>query len=154
MKDILKTINEPNDSSTNLQQLKDIMNEFVVERKWSKYHQPKELAQAICIEAAELLELFLWSNPDIKAIKEDVELMSALKEEIADVFAYMLSMINSLNIDLTSVFLSKMEKNRKKYPKEFYRKKEEENEKKLKDLTDPDKNKANYSNLKPPYRKY
>jgi len=109
------------DFNTEIIKLRNIMQEFVEERNWQKYHQPKELTQALIIEASELLELFLWNNPTIETIKNDEKLMNCIKSEIADVFAYLISLVNSLDIDLTSAFLNKMVKNREKYPKEIFK---------------------------------
>lgn len=92
------------------------MAEFVNERNWESYHHPKELAIALSIESSELLELFLFKESPTKEILENDDLMFLLGEEIADIFAYLLSLLNSLKLDLTTIFLQKMEKNRKKYP--------------------------------------
>lgn len=105
-----------NDEGTKIAHLKQIMKNFVDEREWNRFHQPKELAIAISVEAAELLEIFLFQkkNPN----KEDVDnqTFNSMKDEIADIFAYLLSIVNALEIDLTSVFLDKMKKNEFKYP--------------------------------------
>ena len=92
------------------------MTKFVQEREWEKYHQPKELAIAMSIEVNELLELFLFRNYPSKVLSEDQALRGRLSEEIADVFAYLISIVNTLNLDLTTIFLNKMKKNRIKYP--------------------------------------
>ncbi len=108
------------DITTTLSELKQVMTKFVKERDWTGYHNPKELAIAISVEANELLELFLFENQSMEKIRSNSKLIQSITEEIADVFAYLISMINSLNLDLTTIFLSKMEKNRRKYPlKEF-----------------------------------
>jgi NTP pyrophosphatase (non-canonical NTP hydrolase) len=104
------------DDSSSISKLKTIMAEFVNERNWGSYHHPKELAIALSIESSELLELFLFKERTLKEIHENEDLMGSLGEEIADIFAYLLSLLNSLKLDLTTIFLQKMEKNRKKYP--------------------------------------
>ena len=97
------------------------MQNFVDERDWNKFHTPKELAIAISIEASELLEIFLFQNPNPNIEEIDNQTICSMKDEIADeiadIFAYLLSMVNALKIDLTSVFLKKMKKNERKYPK-------------------------------------
>ena len=105
-----------NDTSTSLLDVKQIMTKFVEERDWMKYHHPKELAIALSIEANELLEFFLFRELKIDEISQNEQLMQSISEEIADIFAYLLSMVNTLNLDLTSIFLMKMKKNREKYP--------------------------------------
>ena len=67
------------------------------------------------IELAELSELFLFKELDIKAIKKDDHLFERIQEELADVFIYLISFANALDIDLSSAFTGKMVKNRKKY---------------------------------------
>jgi NTP pyrophosphatase (non-canonical NTP hydrolase) len=106
-----------NDEETNIAHLREIMQNFVDERKWNKYHKhPKELAIAISVEAAELLEIFLFQNTNPNKEEIDNQTYNSMKDEIADIFAYLLSIVNALDIDLTSVFLDKMKKNELKYP--------------------------------------
>lgn len=110
-----------NDSNQTLSFLKKEVEKFVKERKWNKYHTPKELAQAISIESAELLELFLFQNPSIDKILNDSNFFSRISEEFADIFIYLLSFANSINLDISYAFQNKMKKNRKKYPlNEFF----------------------------------
>jgi NTP pyrophosphatase (non-canonical NTP hydrolase) len=105
-----------NDSSSSISELKQIMDEFVKERDWTSYHHPKELAIALSVECNELLELFLFENRSSDEILKNSELLQSISEEVADVFAYLLSMVNRLDLDLTSIFLKKMKKNKQKYP--------------------------------------
>ena len=104
-----------NDADTKVVELKEIMQKFVDDRNWSKYHHPKDLAMAISIEANELLELFLWKNISLQKILSNQKLLDEIKFEIADIFAYILSIVNILNLDLTSIFVEKMKINEKKY---------------------------------------
>ena len=97
--------------------LKEVVHDFVHERDWEKYHNAKDLAESICIEAAELLQLFQWTSSEKTVSNKIVR----IKEELADVVMYCLSMANALKIDLTSSIISKLESNKKKYPKELYR---------------------------------
>ncbi|MGQ4872823.1 MAG: nucleotide pyrophosphohydrolase [Promethearchaeia archaeon] len=105
-----------NDDKTTISDLREEIRKFVEERKWVKYHSPKNLAQAIQIEAAELSELFLFKEFSIDEIKSNSELLDSIKDEIADVFIYLLSFVNSLDLDLTRAFFAKMKKNKEKYP--------------------------------------
>ena len=94
---------------------------FVKERKWEKYHNPKDLAEGICIEASELLEIFLWRDPkEASELIDDPIKFKEVEEEVADVMIYCLSLANSIQIDLTKAILHKLELNKKKYPAEEY----------------------------------
>jgi NTP pyrophosphatase (non-canonical NTP hydrolase) len=80
-------------------------------RDWEQFHNPKDLALAISVEAGELLELFLWKNAE-EANKEKI------KEELADVFAFAFLLANKLNFDVKEIVLEKIRKNGEKYPVE------------------------------------
>lgn len=82
---------------------------FRDERDWEQFHNPKDLALAISVEAAELLELFLWKNHEA-ADPEKV------KEEIADVLAFTFLLADKYGFDVGEILLEKIEKNRLKYP--------------------------------------
>lgn len=107
------------DTTTTLANVKAVMEAFVAERDWGKFHQPKNLAASVAIEAAELMELFQWDDvEDPTAIRADPAKMQRIREELSDVFAYTLAMANRLEIDLASAFTMKMAMNREKYPAE------------------------------------
>lgn len=91
------------------QELIQALLKFRNERDWEQFHNPKDLAVALNVEAAELLELFLWKNHD-EANKEKV------KEELADIFAYGLLLAEKYNLDVKSIVLEKIRKNAEKYP--------------------------------------
>ena len=82
---------------------------FRNERDWEQFHNPKDLALAINVEAGELLELFLWKNSE-EAKKEQV------KEELADVFAYAFMLAEKYNFDVKEIVLEKIKRNGEKYP--------------------------------------
>lgn len=110
-----------NDQSVTISELREIVRRFAEERGWEIYHQPKNLAASISIEAAELLEIFQWLTPEESAnIADDPEKKRAAGEEIADVLSYLLALCNRLEIDLTDVFLKKTAKNAIKYPPEAF----------------------------------
>ncbi len=88
--------------------------DFRDERNWAQFHNPKDLALALSIEAAELNELFLWKN--YKEIK-DVE-RQKIREELADVFAYAFMLAEKYKMDVSEIVLEKMKKNGQKYPVE------------------------------------
>lgn len=85
--------------------------EFRDARDWSQFHNSKDLAVALSIEASELLELFLW-----KGNEECNE--ERLKEELADVMLYSLLLAEKNNIDVIEIMDAKIKKNNEKYPVE------------------------------------
>jgi dCTP diphosphatase len=110
------------DDQTTLQELKDMVNRFVSERDWFKYHDPKNLSMSIAIEAAELLEHFQWVRTDeLDAVTADPKTRQQIEEELSDIFAFLLSFANRLNIDMSEALTKKMAKNVIKYPAETYR---------------------------------
>jgi len=110
------------DSTTTVAALRDVIERFVAERAWEPFHTPKNLSMAISIEAAELMEHFQWldgqASHDIRERPADYQ---AVREEIADILAFVLSFANALDIDLADALREKMEKNRAKYPAEEFR---------------------------------
>lgn len=108
------------DDKTTIQELKDKFNKFKLERNWGKFHDAKNLAEAISIEAAELQELFLWQDVSEinKKIENDLDFRERVGEELADVIAFCINFANATNIDISRIVLDKLEKNYKKYPVE------------------------------------
>ncbi|WP_323787665.1 nucleotide pyrophosphohydrolase [Psychroserpens sp.] len=89
-------------------ELTDLLIKFRDERDWQQFHNSKDLALAISIEASELNELFLWkSNEDV-----DVE---KLKEELADIFSFAFLLAEKHNLDISSIVKSKIKHNAEKY---------------------------------------
>ena len=84
---------------------------FRNERDWDQFHNPKDLALAISIESAELLELFLWKNAE-DANKEKV------KEELADIFSFAFLLAEKYGFDVKEIVLDKIKTNGEKYPVE------------------------------------
>ncbi len=82
---------------------------FRNERDWEQFHNPKDLSVALSIEAGELLEQFLWKQPE-DAKREKV------KEELADVFAYAFLLADKYDFDVRKIVLEKIRKNSEKYP--------------------------------------
>ena len=110
------------DSKTNISKLRQLAQEFVDERDWNKYHNPKDLAISIAIEAAELMELFQWiEQREVKKMAEDDHNLLRIKEELADVMILCLNMVNTLDIDLSQAIAEKIDKNKAKYPVELVR---------------------------------
>jgi NTP pyrophosphatase (non-canonical NTP hydrolase) len=90
-------------------ELQKALIDFRDERDWEQFHNPKDLALALSIEAAELNELFLWKRP------EDAN-QDKIKEELADVLAYALLLANTYDLDISQIVLDKIKKNAEKYP--------------------------------------
>jgi NTP pyrophosphatase (non-canonical NTP hydrolase) len=96
--------------------------EFVDARDWRQFHNPKNLAMSIAIEAAELMEHFQWLDPDgARQVAESRDDMQKIREELADVLCYVLSLANVLEIDLSSALREKLAQNERKYPAERFR---------------------------------
>lgn len=85
---------------------------FRDERDWEQFHDPKNLALAISIEAAELNELFLWKTAE-NAVKSD---KNKISEELADVFAFAFLLADRMDLDVKEIVLDKIRSNGKKYP--------------------------------------
>jgi NTP pyrophosphatase (non-canonical NTP hydrolase) len=92
--------------------------QFRRERDWEQFHNPKDIAISLSIEAAELLEWFQWRSQDeIKQMLES-DKREQLEDEIADVAVYLSYLCHDLDIDLNHVVKAKMAKNAAKYPKD------------------------------------
>ena len=111
-----------NDNKTVINDLKKTVKNFVDEREWRQFHNPKNLSMSIAIESAELMELFQWLSK-----KESIEAMSSGKlrknaiDEIADIFIYLIAFCNENNIDIKQAISHKMKKNKKKYPADVFK---------------------------------
>lgn len=87
---------------------------FRNERNWSQFHNPKDLAISVSLEAAELLECFQWSGSDTEVTSK----LEAMKEELSDIFIYSILLADRLKINLDEVIQAKIAKNAEKYPVE------------------------------------
>ena len=94
-----------------IQTLTALVKDFVDERDWDQFHNPKDLALALSIEAAELNEVFLWKAP------EDAD-REKIAEELADVFTYALMMAEKCGLDVAEIVRRKLAVNALKYPVE------------------------------------
>jgi len=108
------------DNNTSVSFFKNEVQKFVRDRNWTKFHTPKNLIQALSIEVSELSEIFLFKDISLDTINNDKELLENISDEISDVFIYLVSLVNSMNLDLTSAFIKKMEKNKDKYSVEEF----------------------------------
>lgn len=103
-----------NDVLTSLQQAALA---FRDQRDWQQFHAPKNLAQGLAIEAAELMEVFLWKTTEASRQLNDVEL-ERVKEEVGDITLFLLTFCHELNIDLADATFEKLALNEEKYPVE------------------------------------
>ncbi len=98
-----------------LTRLRDRLRAFAAARDWEQFHAPKNLAIALSVEAAELLEHFQWvSEEGSRAMPADK--LAAIDEEVADVFLYLIRLADVLQIDLVRAAERKIERNAQKYP--------------------------------------
>jgi NTP pyrophosphatase (non-canonical NTP hydrolase) len=95
--------------------MKELIQEIIKfrdERNWRQYHNPKDLAISLTLEAAELLENFQWSSTE----EAEVANREAIAEELADVLMYAILLSDVMDFDLKTIIMKKLEKNRMKYP--------------------------------------
>jgi dCTP diphosphatase len=103
-----------------LQDLKTRIRQFADERDWDQFHSPKNLAMALIVEAAELVEHFQWlTEEQSKSLTEDK--IDEIKIELADILIYLVRIADKLDIDLEQAALKKLQSNAEKYPVEQVR---------------------------------
>lgn len=96
---------------TDIEELQQKIVQFTEERDWDQFHNPKDLAIALSVEASELLEAFIWKKPEDAKIEK-------VKEELADVFNYAILIASKYNLDIKQIVLDKLARNAEKYPVE------------------------------------
>ena len=94
---------------TDIEQILEELRKFNQERDWDQFHNGKDLAIGLSVEASELLEAFLWKTPE--AVNPD-----KVREELADVLNYAFQMADKYNLDIKEILLEKIRKNAAKYP--------------------------------------
>ena len=90
----------------------EIVTKFRDDRDWAQFHNPKDLAISLSLEAAELLEIFQWSGDDL-VCKEKLD---KIKEELADVLCYSILMADRCGLDMNAIITEKVARNSEKYP--------------------------------------
>ena len=111
-----------NDRSTTITELKKIVEDFVNERDWSQFHNPKNLSMALAIEACELMDIFKWNTTqECEIMMSEKNTRQDATDELADIMIYALAFSNRNNINISSAIEKKMIKNRKKYPTEKFK---------------------------------
>ena len=96
---------------SDIQELTREILDFIHEREWDQFHNPKDLAMALSIEASELLEVYLWKNPEEGKVQR-------AKEELADILIYAVLFAEQYGFDLRQIVTEKLAENAKKYPVE------------------------------------
>jgi len=98
-----------------LNSLRDELREFATARNWASFPTPKNLAMALIVEAAELVEQFQWLTPE-ESVKLSPEKHEAVRQECADILIYLTRFADMLDIDLLDAAADKLVINAKKYP--------------------------------------
>lgn len=100
-----------------LTQLRDALRKFAADRDWDQFHSPKNLASALSVEAAELLERFQWLTED-QSRRLPPEELAKVREEMADVLNYLVRLADKLDVNLLEAARDKIALNEQKYPVE------------------------------------
>ncbi len=109
------------DSKTTIDDLKQLVENFIHERDWEQFHSPKNLSMALAIEAAELMDIFKWqSSEEAWKSVDKPDVRQEVEDELADIVVYGLAFANRHSIDLSTAIRRKMEKNGRKYPSDEY----------------------------------
>jgi dCTP diphosphatase len=110
------------DDHTTIAALRAEVASFVRERDWEQFHDPKNLSMAIATEAAELMEHFRWVKNDASHdLVRQPEALAGIREELADILAFILAFANAAGIDVSTALRDKMAKNTRKYPPEEFK---------------------------------
>lgn len=105
----------PSTGSDPILRLREQLRQFAAERDWDRFHSPKNLAAALSVEAAELLEPFQWlSEEQSRSLPPDS--LERVTHELADVFLYLIRLADRLDVDLVAAAARKIELNARKYP--------------------------------------
>lgn len=94
---------------SDINEIVEKLRQFNQERDWDQFHNGKDLAIAISLEASELLECFLWKSPEDAKIEK-------IKEELADILNYAFQLADKYDFDIKQIMLDKLEINAQKYP--------------------------------------
>jgi NTP pyrophosphatase (non-canonical NTP hydrolase) len=102
-------------SIADLHTLKLALRDFAAARDWKPFHTPKNLAMAMIVEAAELVEHFQWATPE-ESLSPSPEKLAEIRDEVADTLIYLVELADALDIDLIAAARDKIVKNAIKYP--------------------------------------
>jgi len=105
---------------SDLNEIRDLLRQFVAEREWDQFHSPKNLAMALSVEAAELLEHFQWLTPE-QSSNLPPEKVKQVAQEMSDVLVYLIRLSDKLDINLITEAKEKLILNAEKYPADLVR---------------------------------
>ena len=100
----------------NIKSIQKQLSDFADERDWDQFHNPKNLAMALSVEASELVEIFQWLTPEQAEAIMDSRESEHVKEEMADIMIYLIRITDKLDVDLEKAITNKIIKNGKKHP--------------------------------------
>src|SRR5712692_2529005 len=104
------------EETTTIAELKEALRRFAAEREWEPFHSPKNLSMGLAVEAAEMMEHFLWIGTDeSRQVSTDPARLGEVADELADVACYLLTFSYTLGIDLSEAIRNKIAKNALKY---------------------------------------
>ncbi len=102
-----------------LPKIQEEINKFVTDRDWDQFHTVKNLSMALSVECSELVEIFQWMKEDqTNNVKNNPETMIKVQDEVADIFFYLMRIVDKTGINLEDAVLAKIKKNADKYPVE------------------------------------
>ncbi|MFD8087527.1 nucleotide pyrophosphohydrolase [Kitasatospora sp. NPDC059722] len=100
-----------------LESLRQRLVDFAAVRKWEPFHTPKNLAAALTVEAGELLEIFQWLTPEqAAAVMSDPQRAHRVRDEVADVLAYLVQFCTAVGVDPLEALAAKIERNEERFP--------------------------------------
>ena len=103
---------------SDIEDLTTAIREFAQQRDWERFHTPKNLAMALSVEVAELVELFQWLTPEESAaLVETPEGRAAIEDEIADIAIYLLRLADVMSVDVAAAIEGKIDRNGRRFPK-------------------------------------
>lgn len=99
------------------EKLHNEIEKFITDRDWDQFHSVKNLSMALSVETSELVELFQWMTEEkSNQLKDDPALMEKVRDEVADIFFFLMRISAKADINLESALLAKLKKNAEKYP--------------------------------------
>ncbi|MET9254842.1 nucleotide pyrophosphohydrolase [Streptomyces sp. NPDC003717] len=108
----------PRPAPPDLPALQRRLAEFAAARNWQPYHTPKNLVSALGVEAAELAEIFQWLTPEESArVMTDPDTAHRVRDEVADVLAYLLQLCEALGVDALAALAAKIDRNEHRFPR-------------------------------------
>ncbi len=108
---------ETEPAGPSLEELRQRLTEFAAARRWEPFHTPKNLASALTVEAGELLEIFQWLTPEqAAAVMADPDRAPRVRDEVADVLAYLLQFCTAVGVDPLTALAAKIERNERRFP--------------------------------------